>query len=336
MRYVPVVDVDSNPLMPCTQWRASQLLKRGRAIHFWHSGIFCIKMLDRRGGITQDTVVAIDPGSKREGWTVKSESHTYLNIQSKAVDWVSDKVSERKILRRNRRYRKTPYRPCRSNRLVHSERIPPSTRARWSAKLRILGLLKTIFPISIVAVEDIKAVTKKFQKKWNKSFSPIEVGKQFFYRHIEQLGFDLKLFAGYETAALRKQHGLKKTNKKLANQFSAHCVDSWCMANAIVGGHVKPDSTEILLLNPMRRNYRKLHDSVPASGGIRANRIVILPIAKGALVFYNKVLHLVGGVGCNNNSVSLTDMDGRRTCRTKSLKKIKVLDKFNKFGFQYV
>jgi hypothetical protein len=36
--------------------------------------------------------VGIDPGSKNEGITVKSQRHTYLNLQLDAVTWVTDVV----------------------------------------------------------------------------------------------------------------------------------------------------------------------------------------------------------------------------------------------------
>jgi hypothetical protein len=35
---------------------------------------------------------------------------------------------------------------------------------------------------------------------------------------------------------MRDTLGLKKTKKKMADVFEAHCVDSWVLANAIVGG----------------------------------------------------------------------------------------------------
>ena len=56
-RYVPVVNKNDEPLMPCHPARARILLKKGRAIYFWHIGIFCIKLIDVDGGVTQPIVV---------------------------------------------------------------------------------------------------------------------------------------------------------------------------------------------------------------------------------------------------------------------------------------
>jgi len=65
--------------------RARELVRKGRALRRFNKGIFYIKLLDRVGGDVQDIAVGIDPGSKKEGFTVKSEAHTYLNIQADAV-----------------------------------------------------------------------------------------------------------------------------------------------------------------------------------------------------------------------------------------------------------
>lgn len=334
MRYVPVLDKYDRPLMPTTVCRANRLLDRGRAIYFWRAGIFCIKMLDRSGGSVQPVAVGIDPGSKREGFSVKSQHHSYLNIQSKAVDWVKDKIELRRILRRGRRSRLAPHRKCRSNRLINKFRLPPSTRARWNAKLRILNILKSIYPISDVAVEDIAARTWKGAKRWNGNFSPLEVGKKWFYSQIKS-EFTLHLFHGHETKQMRDALGLKKSSQKLADSFDAHCVDSWVLANAIVGGHSKPDNTGLLLLNPLKRNRRALHDSVPARNGYRQPRNSQSIWKKGALVKFKEQLFLVGGIGVGNNSVCLTNMDGKVVQRSRVISKLRLLDRYNKWGHAY-
>ena len=63
MRYVPVLDSNNKPLMPTTIRRSMNLIDKSRAIYFWKNGIFCIKMLDRDGGIKQEIAVGVDPAS---------------------------------------------------------------------------------------------------------------------------------------------------------------------------------------------------------------------------------------------------------------------------------
>ena len=43
-----------------------------------------------------------------------------------------------------------------------------------------------MFPITHICVEDIKARTIERAKKWNQCFSPLEVGKHWFYAEIQK------------------------------------------------------------------------------------------------------------------------------------------------------
>jgi hypothetical protein len=44
-----------------------------------------------------------------------------------------------------------------------------------------------MFPITMFVVEDIATATKG-QRKWDASFSPLEVGKTWFYEELRKLG----------------------------------------------------------------------------------------------------------------------------------------------------
>jgi hypothetical protein len=203
----------------------------------FNRGLFYIKLLDRAEGDTQPVAVGMDPGSKKEGITVKSEAHTFLNIQADAVAWVKDAVAVRRHMRRARRFRKTPCRANRRNRARGS--IPPSTKARWQWKLRLACWLAKLFPVSAFVVEDIKAVTKG-KRRWDATFSPLQVGKEWWYGELRKLA-PVHLKQGWETQALRDAHGLKKSGKKTAEVFRAHCVDSWVLAKGYTG--VTPSPT---------------------------------------------------------------------------------------------
>ncbi|CAM6054517.1 unnamed protein product [Sphagnum tenellum] len=168
-------------------------------------------------------------------------------------------------MRRARRFRKTP---CRANRMNRKRGgLPPSTKARWQWKLRVIRHLAKIIPISEFVVEDIKAATKG-QRRWDVSFSPLQIGKQWFYDQLEQIGF-VHLLEGWQTKELRDTHDLHKTKKKMSEVFEAHCVDSWVLANWLVGGHIKPDNQDLMCLTPLRFHRRQLHVLQPAKSGIR-------------------------------------------------------------------
>jgi len=265
MRYVPVVGKTGKPLMPCHPARARELVRRGRALRRFNRGIFYIQLLDRADGVTQDIAMGIDPGSKKEALTVKSEAHTYLNVQADAVTWVSKQIEQRRMMRRSRRSRKCPHRANRENRARGG--IPPSTKARWQWKLRICRWLCRLYPITDFVVEDIKARTKG-QRRWDSSFSPLETGKHWFYSELAKLG-SVETREGWQTKELRDGAGLKKSSDKLSDSFAAHCVDSWVLANWRIGGHTKPENTAVLLLAPLRFHRRQLHAMQPTRGGIR-------------------------------------------------------------------
>lgn len=192
--FVPVVDCNQQPLMPTKPSRARKWMKSGKATGFWKKGVFCVRLnVEPSARHTQEIAVGVDPGSKREGFTVKSEAHTYLNIQASAVTWVKGAVKWRKIMRRGRRQRNCPHRANRMNRARGG--IPPSTKARWQWKLRICVWLKKIFPITRFVVEDVKAWTrknrqrgrKKIQNRWNLNFSPLEVGEAMVLFRVEEI-----------------------------------------------------------------------------------------------------------------------------------------------------
>lgn len=266
--FVPVFDVDGKtPLMPTKPSRARRWVKEGKATYFWKRGMFCVRLnkepSDRQ---SQPIAVGIDPGSKKEGFTVKSEAHTYLNLQADAVTWVKDAVKTRRQMRRGRRYRKTPCRANRQNRKRGG--LSHSTKARWQWKLRICHWLVKLYPIVGFVVEDIKAKSWKGARCWNCSFSPLEIGKAWFYEQLSPLG-SVDTMQGHETKAMRDRLGLHKSKAKLAEVFDAHCVDSWVLANWYTGGHTKPDNTRLMCIKPLRLHRRQLHRLQPEQGGLR-------------------------------------------------------------------
>jgi hypothetical protein len=190
-------------LIPCKPVKARKLLRDGKAIKRWNKlGIFYVRLnFDPKKPSHQPLAIGIDPGSKFEGFSVVGTKDTVLNVMSEAVDWVKKAVEQRRWMRRARRYRKTRCRECRGdNRLTNRDHLPPSTKARWDAKLRIIKQLQKILPISIAVVEDVKAETRKNHRRWNASFSPLEQGKQYFYSELRK-SLQLTTKEGWEAVA---------------------------------------------------------------------------------------------------------------------------------------
>ena len=329
--FVPVKSQEGERLMPTSPSVARHLIKSGKATPYWNNGIFCIRLNYKSKACIQEIAVGVDPGSKKEGFTVKSEKHTYLNVQADSHSKVGKKVEKRSELRRGRRSRKCPNRKNRTHRLSNTERIPAGTRARWDWKLRILDALSKIFPITHVCVEDIKARTLKHAKRWNTSFSPLEVGKQWFYSEIEKR-WELLTLQGWQTKEIRERLGLKKSSDKMSETFEAHCVDSWCLAYHTIGGHAIVDSTDIFCISPLPIQRRTLHREQPKKGGIRS-RYGGTVLANG-LIKHTLVKHVKHGLtrlaGINAKGLfALYSLDGKRLTTSAKRMDFKVLTKLN-------
>lgn len=257
----------------------------------------------------QRIVIGVDPGSKWEGYSVNGEKETVVNIMSEAADGKSIKkrLETRRNMRRARRFRKWR-RPIRSNnRLNSKEWIPPSTRARWELKYRIIVQLVKIIPISDVAIEDVKAKTFKNGKRWNSNFSPIQVGKNHLYGLLKDMGFKVWTFAGWEVAEERNSLGLSKALDKSEASFDSHCVDGFTLS-ALVVGIKKPTTRAIYHLKQIKLYRRQLHRLQFSKGGAKKpyGRTRSLGLKRGTLVSHPKWgLASVGG--SSNNRISLHD-----------------------------
>ena len=328
--FVPVKTKDGEQLMPMHASRARKLVKRQEATPYFDNGIYCVRLnKEPSERDIQEITVGVDPGSKKEGFTVKSESHTYLNVQADAHNKVGKKVEKRRELRRSRRSRKCPNRKNRTNRLANRERIPAGTRARWDWKLRILAWLSKMFPITHICVEDIKARTIERANKWNQSFSPLEVGKQWFYTEIKKR-WKLLTRQGWETKEIRDRLGLKKSSDKLSDTFDAHCVDSWCLAYHTLGGTPIVDNTSIFCISPIPIRRRELHRQNPQKGGKRPR---YGGTTWNGLVKNTLVKHVKHGLarisGFSKRGISLYSLEGKRLCQNAKIQDFKVLTRLN-------
>ena len=182
-----------------------------------------------------------------------------------------------------------------------------------------------------MCVEDIKARTIERAKKWNQSFSPLEVGKQWFYTEIQKR-WHLWTLRGWETKEIRDRLGLKKSKQKLSETFEAHCVDAWCLASHTVGGSDVPDNTDIVCWSPIPIKRRCLHREQEAKGGKR-NRYGGTVLGKG-LVKNTLIKHVKYGLtrlsGVNAKGLfSLYTLEGKRLTTSAKRNDFKVLTRLN-------
>jgi len=312
---VPVLDEQMCQLMPTTPARARLLLKQGKASAYHNKlGIFCIILHEEKEPNNQPLVLGIDPGSKFEGWSVVGTKYTVLNGMSEAPTWVKGNVKTRKEMRRGRRFRNCPRRPCRSANRARSE-LPPSTKSRWQAKLGIAKQLRKIMPIGTVVIEDVKAETRKNAKRWNTNFSPLEVGKKWFYAELRNLGLALMTENGYKTKALRDEYNLHKCKQKDKTVFYSHAVDAWCLAASQTGAE-RPSWRGLYYWTPIQLHRRRLHAFQPAEGGVRKSYggTISMGLTRGTLVRHVQYgLTYIGGTSKGKLSLHCLSNGNRLT-----------------------
>ena len=299
--------------------------------------MFCIILKKKVVPNNQRLASGIDPGSSFEGLSVLGAKATVLNGTSIAPKHVKDAIEQRKNMRRARRFRNCRRRQCRSNRNVNKTTLPPSTFARWNAKIRILDQLCKVIPISDVAVEDVAARTIKGKNiKRNQRFSVIEQGKNWFYEQIRKRNLNLVTYQGFETKGYREFYRLNKSKKKDEKSFSAHAVDAWVLAASLVGAQ-KPTTKGLYYWTPIVNIRRQLHVLQPATGGERKRYggTISMGISKGTLVRDKEnSLKYVGG--SSKNRISLHDVvSGKRTTQSAKVSDLKVLTRIS-FRTKYI
>ncbi len=172
-------------------------------------------------------------------------------------------------------------------------------------------------------------MTKQGKRHWNRNFSPLEVGKQWFYAELGKLA-PVQIKLGYETKTLRDQLGLKKTGKKLAQVWEAHCVDAWVLAYSAVGGNTTPDNRRLVCIAPLCWHHRQLHRFQPEEGGKRKpyGGTLSQGIKRGTLITHPKWgKAIVGGTMAGKLSLHDPQTNKRltQTARVRDCQPIKLL-----------
>jgi hypothetical protein len=183
--------------------------------------------------------------------------------------------------------------------------------------------LCSILPITVVNVEDIKAVSKG-KRKWDASFSPLEVGKKWFYSEIENLGLRLVLTEGFNTKTHRDNRGFAKSKDKLDYIWETHNVDTHCLVEMVLG-NIEP-FYGIYKAEFLQYHRRQLHVQQPIKGNIRKpyGTTVSLGMPRGSIVRCKDKLAYLGG--SSNGKVSIHSiLSGKRISTSIKAKDIQLL-----------
>lgn len=148
-----VLDKFGNPLMPTKRHRKVRLwLKEGRAKVVRRTP-FTIQLLFDTSFVVQEFSIGIDPGYKTIGVSIVSDAEEVFSAEVATRSDVSEKVSERRMYRRNRRSRNTCYRKSRFLNRKKNQALAPSVHQKIESHIRIVQLLQTILPIKNIIIE---------------------------------------------------------------------------------------------------------------------------------------------------------------------------------------
>lgn len=235
---VPVLDPQGKPLMPTKSSRARRWIRDGKAVVVHNDlDVFCIQLVaEPSGHETQPIALGIDPGKLFSGAAVQSSKFTlfmaHLVLPFKSV---TQKMMGRRILRRARRGRRInrnvsfQHRSHREKRFDNrrQNQLPPSIRANKQLELRVVKELLSIFPVSHIRYEYIKARTENGK---GKGFSPAMVGQKFMLEWLEHLR-PTTVQEGWQASILRQQLGLAKDkSNKSAQKPETHAHDGIALA----------------------------------------------------------------------------------------------------------
>jgi hypothetical protein len=157
MNVVYVLSPDKVPLMPCTPAIARLLLKDGKAKVVRRTP-FTVKLHTQPVDIyVQTLTLGVDTGSSVIGSAVADECGNILYLSEVEVrNDIAKTMKERAASRRNRRQRKTRYRPARwlnRKNSIRSGRFSPTMRSKIDAHLREIRFVKSSLPITSIVLE---------------------------------------------------------------------------------------------------------------------------------------------------------------------------------------
>jgi RRXRR protein len=275
-----VLDPSGRPLTPTTPTKARKLLAGGVAARVWSKfGTFGIRMLVETRHETPRVALGVDHGTKFEGYSVVADHENSLNVKLDLPDkgtnnkkgetksGIRKKLEERRRMRRARRHRKCRRRPCRSKNRSRRGFLAPSQKVLVDSRLKVLGELCRIYPVTIAGVEDVKF--HHAAKRWGANFSTVEIGKARLRQFYLDRGINATEYEGHETAEIRQGFGYRKIKDKGADRFESHCCDSLALACAVDTGKWVEPGPFLAIDDIYRPVRRQLHDAQPAKGGKR-------------------------------------------------------------------
>ncbi len=261
---VPVQNPDGSAAMPTKASRARRWVRDGKAIGKWNDlGIYYVQLIQEPSDTkTQLIVVGCDPGKSYSGFGVQSSQvtlfrgHAVLPFQrvkerlgsaviknGQIIKNVRGRALQRRVRRGRRINRNLPFaqrchRQKRFNNRIKSK-FPPSILASRLMEIRIVKELCSIFPITDIVYELVKADVDRTSgrkgAKSGKGFSPVMAAQHWCIEKLAEFAPVTKMYGwqkdGNGTSQIRKYLGLYKDKKNKKNPVpETHSVDGVALA----------------------------------------------------------------------------------------------------------
>ncbi len=281
----------------------------------------------------------------------------FIPKQGTAIAGVKEKMSYRSMLRRGRRGRRIdrdkPFKKRNHRQKRFSNRkkakLAPSIRSNRQLEIRVISELARVYPVAAIRVEKVQAdVDKTSGRKGarsGKGFSPVMVGQTWMIEQLSKIAPVVTVEGwqkdGNGTSQVREHLKLVKNKSDKALQApETHAVD----AVAIAASHFveyKPFHTAktrgcawfgemtitkslFKVISKPRITRRRLHDAVPAKGGVReryGGSTTPFKVRKGDLIEYStkskgQIKKVIGYCsGYTGKNLSLSDANWSRLGR---------------------
>jgi hypothetical protein len=311
--------------MPCSPAKARKLIHGGVAEGQWNKlGQFYIQMLVDTGKEVQPMALGLDPGGKYDGLAVASERQVQTTAMLELPTSIADTLTNRRQLRRSRRYRKCRRRPARfNNRRKSKGWLAPNQKAKVDFRLKIVEELCKLYPITDFVVEDV--CFNHFAKRWGKHFSTVEIGKTKLYEALQAQG-NLQLYEGWQTQETRDQLGLKKCSSKSKRCVESHAIDALALCYRWLATQDLSVPEFWVFRRPNLRR-RSLHLQTPQKGGVRRvhGGTVALGIPKNTVCLWKRQLYRTGGSAKGRLSLHDMTLEARRVTKSAKVEDLTLL-----------
>jgi len=148
-----VINMNGEPLMPCSQRKARILLKEGKAKVIQREP-FTIQLNYGSAGYKQDITVGVDTGYNEVGVSVIIPTKELFSSVFTMRNNISVNIRYRSVCRRNRRsrlrYRRSRY--CNRSASTRKGKLPPSINWIVEAHKRIVSFYQSRLPKSTLVI----------------------------------------------------------------------------------------------------------------------------------------------------------------------------------------